>query len=1058
MSLEDGQTSLGSLLTSQQTHNGICLLEPFLDCIAMEPHRENETECESKHLSASCEQSGGHNAVKPSSDPAHDAPLEPPPSGKFRRTALRFFGGRKSICVIPSFFGGRNKNLNKWSTKKGVIRSRTHDGLSKTNWEDGVGGGYAPAGDFEYHIQRDIAVNAHNSGCSEFGDPIGDPKSMSLPRQKKGLRGLFNSIRRHKKNKNVELDKHESVAMSIVCNKEVPVAQVNIDQNNTECLPEPYVPDSANAGGGESIAPECIDVGVTVSVNTEVQQSLKVISETQVKENVVAVNNNSTRSDRKLISNTFDSLPNIDTESAVDRQLSVGSSDQINLIFGDVASLKSFDSLTGCGDIIADQDDDSIAESTVSGERSRNAGKRSSCYVTYQGGGEDMATPDEVDLQDLWENEEAEEACFTHNQNQSFEQHTESLRLTPEDPSSCQYTDLSSNSNGALGITENTITSGDVLTPQSDHQESVPNSDEGYYDSTTPGPDEEGHDKVDRIRRDRLPRDSYSGDALYELFGPDDSLISPAFENQFKLSSPVVHGFLDIPCGVKDHPAFDPETGSSEVGKDSLSKIPQDLSCAKLAGVCKQSKEPALFTKGLHNQGLSKNMSLLNSKSQASTEAFNQEKSSKHSDIGNKFSNLTSQLQEQRSEKTKPVDPQLKNNGDVSKEGTKEIEDDLTVCFSQALVDFTKHSNLFGGSTEGIGGSESSSPFAQNLQALPAIVTFDVVDMDNEGEYDQQMDVTIEEDITSPYEVFEESYLQKDAFAECDDRMFDLYEQSLFSNTWAIASLPRHLSLTRANQSMPSRLALNRRSRSLDTDSLELEMADIYLGSGASPDSCHVNERGSKRVSSLHRKKNGHTSSSEIKDSAGLMFLSWQQETERTSVLPLTDGKRTEKMPGLCQTQGRHALPPIQPGSQIAIKAQQQSVSMMAERMSCHFNSQQTGLMNRPCHLPLQSEATVPQAPCVFPKSNREDLFMRSDLESDGGGEGLFYPSSLNSQPYSQRCKVRPVGVSRGMPHFGTPLNPADADREMVFTSRAGKSVDAGFPLACNKNTAGASP
>ncbi|XP_067113230.1 APC membrane recruitment protein 1 [Osmerus mordax] len=1018
----------------------------------MEPRRVNETESESKCLSASCEQSSGHAAVTPPPDLTNDAPHEPPPSGKLRRTALRLFGGRKGICVLPSFFGGRNKNQNKWSSKKGVRKSRTHDGLSKANWEDGVGSGFAPAGDFEYHIEKDTAAN---SGCSEFGHPVGDQKSMSLPRQKKGLRGLFNSIRRHKKNRNGELEKHETVPMYFVCSKEVPVAQVNCDQNNTECLgklTEPYVPDlNANTGEGEPAVSECIDVGVMVSEKNTKEDILNVGSENQLEEEVAVKNNDSPGSDMKLISNTFDSLPNNDPESATNSQLSVGSSDQISLIFGDVASLKSFDSLTGCGDIIADQDDDSIAESTVSGERSRNGGKRSSCYVTYQGGGEDMATPDEVDLQDLWENEAAEEVSFNHNQNESLVEHSDSLRLTPEDPSSCLYTDISSS--GTLGLTDNTVTSGDVLTPQSDHQESVPNSDEGYYDSTTPGPDEEGHEKADRMRRDRLPRDSYSGDALYELFGPDDSLISPAFDNQLKLTGPVIHGYLDKSADVKEHQPFGSEMGSLEFENTSLTRILQDLHSAKLpSDSSKRSKELALFTKGLHNQGLNKSMT---SKAQASvdpvtSEAFNQGNISQH---GNKFSNLKSQPHEQSSEKNKIMAPQLKNNKNTSKQKTAEMEDDLAVSFSQALVDFTKNARLFGGPTEGMSGSESTSPFAQNLQALPAMVTFDVVDMDNEGEYDQQVDMTIEEDITSPYEVFEESYLQKDAFAECDDRMFDLYEQSLLSNTWAITSLPRHLSLTPANQTTPSRLALNRRSRSLDTDCLELEMTNIYLGSGAAPPSCHVTERTSKRVSSLHRKKNGHTPSAERKDGSSFMFLSWQQEAERSSVSTLTDGRRAENCPSRRLTPARHAPSSSQPGGQTARKPQQQSVSIIAERMSCSFNSQNTGLVNRPCHLPLKSEASGVQAPCVFSAVNRENMYVRSDLASDGGGEELFYTSSLNSQSSGQLCKMRAGGVAHGMP-VSDSLDLGDGDRS--FCSRARPAVDTGFHPACNKHTAGA--
>ncbi|XP_035636526.1 APC membrane recruitment protein 1-like [Oncorhynchus keta] len=907
----------------------------------------NEPASDTKHLSAGCEQTAmgdqdSQTEVKPPSDISDAVPLEHQPSGKLRRTALRFFGGRKSICVLPNFFGGRNKNLNKWSSKKGVSKSKTHDGLSKADWEDSLGIGYVPAGYFEYHSQKDTAGKA----CREFGHPTGDQKSFSLPRQKKGLRELFNSIRRRRKNRNCDFEKNEMVTNSHVCNKEVPIAQTIIDQNDMECLgslSESNVPVLANIDDCLTIAPECINVDVIVSEKDLVKQGSldSLIGDLKKGEDMV---------ETLHINTEPDSFPKTNLEHTENVQLPTGSS-QMSLMFGDVASLKSFDSLTGCGDIIADQDDDSIADSqgTVSAERSRNAGKRSSCYVTYQGGGEEMATPVKVDrdyLHDLWENEVAEGSCYTHSHLEDFLEHSESPRMTPEEPSSSYTMDISSNSNGALGVTETTLTSLDVMTPQSENQVSVPNSDEGYYDSTTPGQDEDGRDKVDRIRTDRLPRDSYSGDALYELFEPDDSLISPPFEKaKLPVSDPLEFLDMSAQCGGEDvNAVFAPETGLIE--EDRLTGNREKM---------------------LGNPKLSDAV------------------------VGTFTS--TCQSQEIDSEQNKPQSPRLRGNHDLSK--TKnDLEDDQTVCFSQALVDFTKQSHVYSNSTESMGGSESNSPFAQNMQALPAIVTFDVVDMDNEGEYDQQKDMVMEEEyITSPYEVFEESYLQKDAFAECDLTMFDLLEQSL-SNTWGIASLPRHLSLTQVNRSSPlapllSPLALNRRSRSLDTESLELEMTDMYLGSGAALASCPRTERDSKRVSSLHRKNNGYISTSENRDNRQIMFPSWQPETEGTVTHPRADGERTEQTYSLYQTQNRRMISFGQPVSRVPnCKSQQISASKMTDRVSCNYISQITGPLHRPFHLPLQSESCRPHAP-----------YGRSVKASDGGGEALFYTSNISSHP-----------------------------------------------------------
>uniref|UniRef100_A0A3Q3KM27 APC membrane recruitment protein 1 n=1 Tax=Monopterus albus TaxID=43700 RepID=A0A3Q3KM27_MONAL len=455
-------------------------------------------------------------------------------AGKFKRTALTFFGVRKSICILPSFFGGRGKNQNKWSSKKGITKSRTHDGLSKGGHDDSLRSGYTSAGDFEYRNQRDYARELHNSCHDECIHPTADQKSLTLSRQKRGLRRLFHSFKHHRNHRNVGLDKSEMVAVSPPhCSKEVSVIQDNTNQNVTECLgSEPDVPDFTNVICDISIGPECSETVAVALKKGVAQESPKSELDDQMCDDQMEEINFVVSSEYEEISRGH-SEPCLKLEMMSEPVLKcetpAGSSDQLNLIFGDVASLKSFDSLTGCGDIIADQEDDSITESTVSGERSRNGGKRASCYLTYQGGGEDMASPEDLDggcLHEFWGNSASEEICCTCNQD-----HTD---LTADLTSTHNMDLVSSNSAHQASGLDTSSSIADVLTPQSEHQESVPNSDEGYYDSTTPGQDE-GQEKTDRLRVDRLPRDSYSGDALYELFAPDESLLSPHYENKSKL-------------------------------------------------------------------------------------------------------------------------------------------------------------------------------------------------------------------------------------------------------------------------------------------------------------------------------------------------------------------------------------------------------------------------------------------------------------------------------------------------------------------------------------------
>lgn len=968
--------------------------------------------------------------------------------GKFRRTALTFFGVRKSICILPSFFGGRSKNPNKWSSKKGICKSRTHDGLSKVSHDDNLRSGYSSSGDFEYNSQRDSAGELHSSCHNECSHPAGDQKSLTLTRQKRGLRSLFNSFKHHRNHRNVGSDKTEMIAMSSShCKKEVPVVQDNTNQFVTECLAsEPDVPDFENVICDISIGPECIDAEAMALEKSVEQESPKSelddqMGDDQMEEmNLMAVVSSEYKESSRGHSEPCLKLQMM-PEPVLKSETPAGSSDQLNLIFGEVASLKSFDSLTGCGDIIADQEDDSVTESTVSGERSRNGGKRASCYLTYQGGGEEMASPEDLDeecLQEFWGNNESEEICCTCNQD-----HTD---LTADLTSSHNMDLLNSNSaQQASGMDNSSIA--DVLTPQSEHQESVPNSDEGYYDSTTPGPDE-AQEKTDRLRTDRLPRDSYSGDALYELFAPDESLISPHYENKSKLSASKQSEYVE---DVTDS-AFAPEMNRLQISAE-MYKVHDFL---EMPSTC--SKELARNTVGLQEMGLKKNCNL-NSKPQTSvnknniepdvfdekgdmlassekrTKSINADCEKRHS--SESFGSTSDpdfetfcEPKEQHLEENKPVALPYRNINSQSPDCNNDLDDGQAVCFSQALVDYTKHSQMLSNLHNSVDGLETNSAFTPNMQALPTIVTFDVVDMHNEGEYDEQIHMEMEEDISSPYQEFEESYLQKDAFAECDYQMLDLYEQNLISNTWAIASLPRHLGLTRVSQSMPNPLSLDRRSRSLDTESLELKMPDAYRENRAAIVSCPQTEKDSERDSSPYYKKNVLMSASEVRDSSSIMALSWQKRSEMALSLPLTDGEITEKVQSLSQTQAKHKIFSNSSSSDFPSSKSQRLCSNALDRVSCELMSQNTELYNRQCHLPLQSDSCLPHSTFVYSG-------MMGEVSHDAGEE-MFCKAATDLQSYNQCGKSRQVSDREG-----SPLN-AGVPKDEV-------ARDVMCPVACNK-------
>ncbi|XP_069749055.1 rho guanine nucleotide exchange factor 9 isoform X6 [Narcine bancroftii] len=159
-------------------------------------------------------------------------------SGKLKKTAFKLFGGRKSICTLPSFFTMKNKGQVKGFSKKGLSKSKTLNGISEVALEinqkegiDPVWSGYNDSSRWSSAASRTLrASKSENSALdnkvnfdfhkwesieSENSEGFAHKRSTDKPsserRSKKGLRGLFNSIRRHKKNKDVDkTDPHDS--------------------------------------------------------------------------------------------------------------------------------------------------------------------------------------------------------------------------------------------------------------------------------------------------------------------------------------------------------------------------------------------------------------------------------------------------------------------------------------------------------------------------------------------------------------------------------------------------------------------------------------------------------------------------------------------------------------------------------------------------------------------------------------------------------------------------------------------------------------------------------
>ncbi|XP_015258951.1 PREDICTED: APC membrane recruitment protein 1-like [Cyprinodon variegatus] len=862
-------------------------------------------------------------------DPVNEAGKSPK-AGKFR-TALTFFSVRKGICILPSFFGGRNKNQNKWSSKRGIGKSRTHDGLSKVSDDGALGSGYVSTGDLQYHRG---ASGDFPSGCQgECSHPTPDQKSLTLGRQRKSFRSLFQSFRHHRSLRN---NCTSDTNVSPQCQKEVPV-QHDPRCSATECLEsEPDVPESVEDLRDISMGLECSRVDSKAPESGVEKESPK-------SEPLLCDDKHEDSQFKVVTSGVYDNTSRRSSEPCLKLQTGsetpTGSSDQLNLMFGEVSSLKSFDSLTGCGDIIADQEDDSITESTVSGERSRNGGKRASCYLTYQGGGEEMASPEDLDatcLQEIWGSSTSEAVHCGCDPDQTQTELTSSHNVDVLNSSS------STQHPGAM----DTSSIADVLTPQSEHQESGPNSDEGYYDSTTPGPDE-GQEK----RSGRLPRDSYSGDALYELFAPDESLISPHYESKSQIPS-LKHGeYLAEPIDGTDS-VFVPEMShlgiNADLYKEDFREVSspfsknQDIRGNENCNL--KSKTQTSVNMNSHKAGVFDEKGNTHASAGKITKPINAECEKRSSSLS--FGSTSDpdfetfcEPKEDHLEENKPVALPYKNISSQAEESSSYMEDGQTVCFSQALVDYTKRTQMLGKLSGEVDDLERSATFTPNMDALPTIVTFDVVDLHNEGEYDEQIHMELEEDGSSSYQEFNESYLQKDAYAECDYQMFDLYERSVISNNWAVASLPRHLSAPRVNASVSNSLSLDRRSRSLDTDNLESNTPETYRENRPAM----ASEQDSERSCSPYYRKNVVLSTPEVRDGNN-MTSSWQTRSEVTA----PDGKITENVQSLSRTQVNHKQP--------------QYFCSMSDGLSCDLVSENKECYSRQRHPPLRSDSCLPHS------------------------------------------------------------------------------------------------
>ncbi|NXY86982.1 AMER3 protein, partial [Alcedo cyanopectus] len=250
--------------------------------------------------------------------------------------------------------------------------------------------------------------------------------------------------------------------------------------------------------------------------------------------------------------------------------------DCCNTLCEDVASLKSFDSLTGCGEIFADESTAHMElESSKEVLLRRSKHKDNPVMGSFQGGVEQLASPGQ--------NETVEFAKFWDNINKSVRLHHSALfeKQVLKIPSPEVEKDRSQ---AAAALTDPQVSpakdgdhskqgSTESGTPKSDNQESTSTSDEGYYDSFSPGQDDEMKEAQTPGVPGRFPRDSYSGDALYELFyDPNEAKINPVLDDDLCTSETVSEQAIEIPLSIYSFHVGAEENMASQPALDIISQ------------------------------------------------------------------------------------------------------------------------------------------------------------------------------------------------------------------------------------------------------------------------------------------------------------------------------------------------------------------------------------------------------------------------------------------------------------------------------------------------------
>ncbi|XP_018557545.1 APC membrane recruitment protein 2 [Lates calcarifer] len=318
---------------------------------------------------------------------------DPQPTGKINKAAFKLFGKRRTGSGMASFFSFRNKgatnrgnnrnsdngnslNGNGSTASVELVRSKTHDGLtSDTDGQRGEGLASLEAGpvrslskslSFFSLLRRGSFRSSENGGAG-------------LVRRGRGLKGFFSSMRWRRKEKTNEGEGEEvegnkekdgdgatsEKLKDITLTLEPPPHHHQEDCGNEEAEPNRQATETPIASVTMT-PPHCVAMpGPSVEPDSPFPYTP---TDSPLRPPIQKAKASISSLTPSLATPPLDRCSTGDppSEPSVDRLCS--------LLFTDVTSLKSFDSLTGCGDIIADADDEGPAGNGGSGTSSSSSG------------------------------------------------------------------------------------------------------------------------------------------------------------------------------------------------------------------------------------------------------------------------------------------------------------------------------------------------------------------------------------------------------------------------------------------------------------------------------------------------------------------------------------------------------------------------------------------------------------------------------------------------------------------------------------------------------------